>query len=369
MVDPKKIFFSIKKRINFFVGVPDSVLKNFLKLLDLHDNKISHYVAANEGTAVSMGIGHYLSTNNIPCVYLQNSGLGNSINPLISIAHKSVYSIPILLLIGWRGSPKTTDEPQHLIKGKITIKLLKILGIKYLILNSDKDINKINKIINFAKKNNVTVAILIKKDSLKSEIYPTKKKNKITNKFKRYDFIKSLLLNIKKNDKIISTTGYTSRELFQIRQSLKIKNGRDFYMVGGMGHALSVTLGYLLSSKKKIICLDGDGSIIMHLGSMHSAGVIKSKNLKHILLNNGIHESVGGQTTYSDNINFKILSKSLGYKNYILITSKNRINEKIKKFLSSQGPSLLEVKISKGNLKNLIRPKNLIKLKNHFLKK
>ena len=136
-----------------------------------------------------------------------------------------------------------------------------------------------------------------------------------------------------------------------------------------MGHALSVTLGYLLSSKKKIICLDGDGSIIMHLGSMHSAGVIKSKNLKHILLNNGIHESVGGQTTYSDNINFKILSKSLGYKNYILITSKNRINEKIKKFLSSQGPSLLEVKISKGNLKNLIRPKNLIKLKNHFLKK
>lgn len=369
MVDPKKIFFVLKKKINFFVGVPDSVLKNFLKFLDLKNKKISHYIAANEGTAVAMGIGHYLSTKNIPCVYLQNSGLGNSINPLISIAHKSVYSIPILLLIGWRGSPETTDEPQHVVKGKITINLLRILGIKYLIINKEKDINKINRFINFAIKNKVAVAILVKKDSLKSKINNLIKKNKTKNDFKRHDFIKSLLLNLKKNDKIISTTGYTSRELYQIRKNLKVRNGKDFYMVGGMGHALSVTLGYLLSSKKKIICLDGDGSIIMHLGSMHSAGTINSKYLKHIVLNNGIHESVGGQTTYANNINFRTLSKSLGYKNYNLINSKNKIDDKIKIFLSSPGPSFLEVKISKGNLKNLIRPKNLIKIKESFTKK
>ena len=367
MVNTKKLFLSLKKETKFFVGVPDSVLKNFFYYLEKDkDKKLINKISANEGTAVSLGIGYYLSTKKLPCIYLQNSGLGNAINPLISISHKKVYSIPLILLIGWRGSPNSSDEPQHIAKGKITKTLLKILGINFLIIDSDKDIKKIHSIVELAKKNKSPVAILVKKNSL-SDVNITNKVNK-KHVFKRSDFIKCLLWNLKNSDKIISTTGYTSRELYQIRKNNSKFKGKDFYMVGGMGHTLSVAQGMALSSKNRIICLDGDGSLIMHLGSMHTSGYLNSKNLKHILLNNTCHESVGGQTTHSKNIDFKKLSLSVGYKNYYLLSSKKNIEKKIKEFLLSSGPSFLEVKISKGKINPLGRPKNLINIKKNFIK-
>jgi len=354
-----------KNKINFYTGVPDSVLKklsNYFNNLD----KTKHIIAANEGAAASIGIGYYLSTKKIACVYLQNSGLGNAINPLISIAHRKVYSVPMLLMIGWRGSPQKKDEPQHMAKGKITTKLLKLLDINYCILKDEKDLIKLNKLIKSAYKNKKTVACLIEKDILKEKKISTQRKISKTYPFRK-DFIHELLKVIPKTAKVISTTGYTSRELMQIRKEKKLFKGKDFYMVGGMGHASMVSLGYSINSKNQIICLDGDGSMLMHLGSLRTFGYLGNSNLKHILLNNDSHESVGGQATTAGKINFKNLVKSLGYKKYFKISENNKINSTTKRFLNSKGPSFLEVLISNGTLSNLSRPDSLIKIKKKFM--
>lgn len=364
MINTRNLFNSIKKdNINFFTGVPDSVLKNFTKLLS--NNHKNHLLATNEGSAISIGIGYHLSTKKIPCIYMQNSGLSNAINPLISIAHKGIYSIPMLLLVGWRGSPGINDEPQHKIKGKITLNLLKLLGIKYIILNKDKDLIKLKKLILYAKKNSCPVACLIKKSTLKKINKNEKIKHPISNIFRK-DVIKLILQTIKKDTKIISTTGYTSRELYQIRKIENFKKGKDFYMVGGMGHSVSVALGCVINSNQQVFCLDGDGSVLMHLGALRTAGYLKNSNFKHIVLNNNSHESVGGQLTNAIDIDFKNFSKSIGYKNYFKISTHNYIKI-LKKFVKLKGPSLLEVIISNGALKNLSRPKNLIAIKDKFM--
>ncbi len=353
-----------KKNIRFFTGVPDSVLKQLSFILDKKKSN-EHVVATNEGSAISLGIGYYLATKKMPCVYLQNSGLGNAINPLISIAHKKVYSIPMLLIIGWRGAPKSNDEPQHMIKGKITRSLLKLLNIKFTILSNKKDLKKLEKLITFGSQNKAPVACLIRKNTfINSKIKTSEKIKKNT----REIFIENFLKTIPKNSKIVSTTGYTSRELFQIRKQNKIKNGKDFYMVGGMGHASMVSLGISSKFKGQVFCLDGDGALLMHMGSLRTIGNLKSKNFKHILLNNNMHESVGGQVTYAKNINFNKLVKSLGYKNYFRVNDEFNYVKAINKLIKSSGPSILEIKINPGTIKNLIRPKNFLKIKEEFIK-
>jgi len=356
----------LKNKISFYTGVPDSVLKKLADSFDEIRNS-KHFIAVNEGAAVSIGMGYHLSTKKIPCIYLQNSGLGNAINPLISIAHRKVYSIPMLLMIGWRGSPKKKDEPQHKAKGAITLNLLKLLNIDYCIARTKKDLSKFNKLIKSAKRNQKIVACLIEKDTLVSRKKKIRKIKKKTSIF-RSNFLPKLLKKIKKDSKIISTTGYTSRELMQIREEKKLFKGRDFYMVGGMGHASMVTFGYSLYSKKQIICLDGDGSILMHLGSLRTFGHFGNPNLKHILLNNNSHESVGGQITTALSIDFKQLTKSIGYNNYYKVSNKDKIDTTLQNFLQSKGPSFLEVLISEGTTKNLKRPKNLIQIKKLFMK-
>ena len=291
--------------------------------------------------------------------------MSNAINPLISIASKEVYSIPLFLIIGWRGSPRKPDEPQHMAKGKITQRLLKLLKIKFCVLRSEKDLVKVKRLVKIARKQKKIVACLIEKETLQ-----TKKKSKIKkkNSFLRSDFIQEFLSSIPKKSKIISTTGYTSRELMEIRNENKIYKGEDFYMVGGMGHSSSVAAGYALNSKKTTFCLDGDGSILMHLGSLMTIGYLKNKNLKHIILNNNSHESVGGQVTNAAGVDFKKLATGVGYRNYFKISSKKEISKNLRKFIKANGPSLLEVKIKNGSLKKLSRPKNLIKIKENFMK-
>ena len=362
MIDSKQLFKKVSKHINFFVGVPDSVLKNFTNLLSASKRK--HLIAPNEGSAISIAIGYFLKKKKIPCVYMQNSGLGNAINPLVSIADPKVYSIPMILLIGWRGAPNTNDEPQHLSKGKITKSLLNLLKIRYCEVNSNKDLSKISKIFSYSKKKNTIGAILIKKNKL------SETKNKIKKKrfnFLRSEFISVLLKTIKKNDLIISTTGYTSRELYQIRKESQNNLGKDFYMVGGMGHAISTSLGIASNTNQRIICLDGDGSLLMHLGSLNLVNYLKPKNLKHIIFNNNAHESVGGQDTYFDLIDLKKLSKSFGYNNFNILNSKKNLKKEINKFLKKNGPSFLEVKIDNGSLKKLSRPKSLKSIKENFI--
>ena len=367
MIIAEKLFNILKKKnISFYSGVPDSVLKPFINILD-NRKDINHLISANEGTAVSNAIGYYLGSKKLPCVYFQNSGLGNAINPLVSVAHKKVYSIPMILIIGWRGAPKIKDEPQHRVKGKITQKILKILGIECVVLEKNSDLKKVQKKITECKINNKIIAFLIKNKSIKNE--KIQKKTLFNqNIVERKLLINLLLKKIDKNTCLISTTGYTSRELMQLRRDKNNQNGKDFYMVGGMGHASSVALGVSMQNKK-VICIDGDGSLIMHMGSLVTNCVYGSKKFKHIVLNNNSHESVGGYRTNAKNINFKFLSKSLNYKNFFQIKSYKKMEIILNKFLKKDGPSLLEVLIKNKSSKNLMRPKNLIAIKDKFMKK
>jgi phosphonopyruvate decarboxylase len=367
MIDAKNLFLFLKKnQINFFAGVPDSVLKNFIYILNSNKKKIRHIITANEGNAVALAAGNYLATKKPALVYMQNSGLGNAINPLISICHSKVYSIPLILMIGWRGSPKENDEPQHQLKGKITPSILKLLNIKFSVLNNFRDLKKLKNLINYSKYKKRPVAFLIKNNTLSLDSN-FEKDNKSKNYLTREAVINVLLNAIKKNTRIISTTGYTSRELFQIRKDKKYKNGKDFYMVGGMGHASMTSLGYSLSSKNQVICLDGDGSVMMHLGALISTGFKAKKNFKHILLNNGSHDSVGKQKIDTLKVDFKKIVKSFNYKKYYYANNNFKLKKELISFLNSKGPSFFEIIIDNGTIKNLSRPKNLIDIKKNFL--
>jgi phosphonopyruvate decarboxylase len=358
--------FLIKNKVKFFTGVPDSVLKNFIYILDLHKKKISHIITANEGSAIALAAGNYLATKEPSLVYMQNSGLGNAINPLISICHSKVYSIPLILLIGWRGAPHENDEPQHQLKGRITPSILKLLNIKFLVLEDLKDLKKIQILINYSKNKKVPVAFLIKNNTLQLESV-VKKNNKIKKYFTRELVINELLNKINKNTRIVSTTGYTSRELFQIRKDKKYENGKDFYMVGGMGHASMLSLGYSLNSKNQVICLDGDGSLLMHMGSLISTGLKSKSNFKHILLNNGLHESVGNQKIDTKFINFKKIAYGFFYKNFYFAKNEKNFIKNLDAFLTKKGPNFFEVQIDAGTIKELKRPQDLIKIKNNFI--
>tara|TARA_B100001057_G_C22821484_1_gene939621 strand:+ start:413 stop:1513 length:1101 start_codon:yes stop_codon:yes gene_type:complete len=365
MIKVEALISLLKKNgSDFFTGVPDSVLKELSFTLQ-NKNKKNHVIATNEGSAVSIGIGHYLSTRKLPIIYMQNSGLSNALNPLISIANKKVYSIPLILVIGWRGSPRVKDEPQHNVKGKITEKILKLLNIKYTILRTKSDLKKFDKQINLAKKQKSIIACLIEQGTFERSKKQNKKKD-FYNLDKEF-FLKSLLESIQKKTKIISSTGYNSRELMYLRENYKLKNSKDFYMVGGMGHTSSVALGYSLFSKNKIICIDGDGSLLMHLGSIKTAGKFANKNFKYILLNNNSHDSVGGQNTYADDIDFEKLSKSLGFKYFYSVQNQYNLKKIIKRFLNQKYLSFLEVKVSNSKIKKLPRPTDLIKIKKQFM--
>ena len=352
--------------INFFSGVPDSCLKNFTNKLEKFDKK-KHVIAVNEGSAVSIGIGYYLSQKKVPCIYMQNSGLSNALNPIISIAHQRVYEIPLCLLIGWRGAPKEIDEPQHMLKGEITKKLLKILNIKFFEIKSEKQFPKIKKILVECIKKKKIVALLIRNGKL---IDKSKKINRKPNpnKLNKENFYQTLLSLTGKNSSIVSSTGYTSREIMYIRKKYNFINGRDFYMVGGMGHTASVASAYSINKKKNTICLDGDGSLLMHLGSIKTAADISNSNFKYILLNNNCHESVGSQTTNANNVNFKALSIGIGFKNYSMIKNNHTLKKELKNFLVKKGPSFLEVKVGVSINDKLPRPKNLKIIKANFIK-
>jgi len=347
---------------DFFSGVPDSVLKEFSKVLE---NNKNHIIAINEGSAVAIGIGNYLSTKKIPCIYMQNSGLSNAINPLISIAHKKVYSIPLILVIGWRGSPNKKDEPQHKAKGKITQNILKLLNIDYIILRVKKDLTKFDKKIKLAKKQKSIIACLIEDGTLNKTT--SKKIKEYTYSLDKEFFLKELLTSLPINSKVISSTGYNSREIMYLKEKYKTIKTKNFYMVGGMGHTMSVALGYSLSSNNKTICIDGDGSLLMHLGGITTLANFAKSNLKYILLNNNAHDSVGGQSTYSNNIDFSKFSKSIGFNKFVLIKNKLNLKNKLRNFIFDKNLCFMEVKVSGSKIKNLPRPDDLIKIKNKFM--
>lgn len=363
MIDSKKLINFLKKNdIRFFCGVPDSILKSFSSEIQ---NEKNHFITSNEGTAISFGAGYHLATKKLPCIFMQNSGLGNSINPLTSLNHKNVYRLPCLILIGWRGAPKLKDEPQHKVKGLITTNLLKLMGIKYYVLKKNDNFKNLKSLISYGKSKNLPVACLIKDGILEKKIRKrnfVKKKNGID----RREIIFNLLKKIKKKTFVISTTGYTSREHFEVAEEIKNKYVKNFYMVGAMGHTNSLSLGFSLNTKKDVICIDGDGSFLMHMGSMLLTSLNKKKNFKYILLNNNVHESVGSQKTNVNKINFKHFFGSMGINNYVKISKKSDIR-KIDNILKIKKSFFVEVKTLENKINILKRPKNLLKVKERFI--
>ena len=362
MIKPKIFFEHLKKEgVDFFTGVPDSLLKDLCFYISDHSKKNNHIIAANEGSALSISIGYHLSTNKIPAIYLQNSGLGNLINPLLSLADKEVYSIPMLLVIGWRGKPGLKDEPQHKKTGRVMLDMLKAMKISYKIINKLNTPEKIKDIvtdsINQTRKSNSPVVLIVEKETF--EKYNLKKVKKSSYPLVREKAIEVVMGHIGDKDIIISTTGFTSRELYEYRKNNNQDHSRDFLTVGGMGHANQIALGIALQKKKKsVYCFDGDGSIIMHMGSLTTNGALKCNNLKHIVFNNGSHESVGGQPTTAHQFNMKNIAKNMGYDYVLTVKNEKELKSAILKMNKYKGTSFLEIMISNGTRSDLGRPKS-----------
>ena len=345
-----------KEELNFITGIPCSILKDFLSGLSEKKGQIEHIIATSEEEAMSIGVGYYLATAKIPIVYMQNSGLARSVDVLTSLANKEVYNVPILLLISWRGDPSKKDEPQHLKMGKITPKILKTLNIPYTVLSDSKP--KIVKEIKVAKKylenNSLPYAIIIKKGLIKPD---QTKKQKDVYLLSREETIKIIINNLKNDEVIISTTGKTSRELFEYRETKKQSHKTDFYTVGSMGCSAAIALGIALGKpKKKIFVFDGDGSVLMQMGSLATIGHYLPKNFYHIIFDNNTYDSTGGQKTVSDTVNFNKIAFACGYKNVKTVFTQKKLVNIIQNLKMSSGPKMLVIKIKNGSRKDLGRP-------------
>jgi phosphonopyruvate decarboxylase len=343
--------------INFFSGVPDSLLKEFCLCIDDSTSKDKHIITANEGNAIALATGYYLATESLPLVYMQNSGLGNAINPLLSLCDSDVYSIPMLVMIGWRGEPGLKDEPQHIKQGKVQLKLLKSMDIPYEIISKDDNLfpSKISNAVKIAKNKSIPVVLLIKRGTF--EKYGKEIKKSDDTYMEREKALAIILDSLDDNTIVVSTTGKTSREIFEIRKKRRQSHQQDFLTVGSMGHCSSIALGIAISNpKRKVVCIDGDGSLIMHMGSLSTVGNIKPKNFYHILINNEVHESVGGQTTSARFINIPEIVKASGYSNVLSIDKTFNIAHQCQKLIKSKGPNFLEIKVKPGSREDLGRP-------------
>ena len=362
MINPKFFVETLRSYgIDFYAGVPDSLLKNICAYISDNIDRKHNIITANEGAAIGLAAGYHLATGNIGVVYMQNSGEGNAINPLASLTDKEVYHIPVLLLIGWRGRPGVHDEPQHVKQGKITTGLLNVMGINYEVLSKEEEKaeQQIAKAVNAIRSTHEVFALVIEKDTFDTYTLQHIAKNDLT--LSREEAIQQVAAALGPKDAIVSTTGMISRELFEYRTAMNQGHERDFLTVGSMGHASQIALGIALEkTDRRIWCFDGDGASIMHMGSMAVVASLAPKNYVHVVFNNGAHDSVGGQPTVGLHIDLPGVAKSVGYKEAISASTKEEL-EKALSTLNSQlstqeGPILLEVKVKKGNRKDLGRP-------------
>lgn len=358
MISPK--FFIDKLGslgIDFYAGVPDSLLKNICAYIS--DNMDAHHniIAANEGGAVGLAAGYHLATGKIGCVYMQNSGEGNIINPLASLTDKEVYNIPVLLLIGWRGRPGVHDEPQHVKQGKITTGLLNLMGINYDVLSKDEDkaAAQIEKAVASMQQTNEVYALIIEKDTF--EQYALQNVGQSVLCMSREEAIRQVAASAGEKDVIVGTTGMISRELFEYRESANAGHEKDFLTVGAMGHASQIALGIAMEKPgRRVWCFDGDGASIMHMGSMAIVASKAPRNYTHVVFNNGAHDSVGGQPTVGLRIDLPAVAKAVGYNHVESVDCLEALAEVLSRLGTVEGPVFLEVKVKKGNRKDLGRP-------------
>ncbi|MEO8209167.1 MAG: phosphonopyruvate decarboxylase, partial [bacterium] len=346
MISPKDFFEILKTNgVTFFTGVPDSLLKDFCAYVTDNSSKQDHIINSNEGASIALASGYYIATGKPSLVYMQNSGLGNAVNPLLSLADKEVYSIPMLLMIGWRGEPGKKDEPQHIKQGRVMLKILDAMEIPFEVIDASTENikEKIEKVCSHIKNNICPYALIISAGTF--EEY-TLKSDVITNyPLKREDAIKIILDDLSHEDIIISTTGKTSREVFEYREQKEQGHQNDFLTVGSMGHCSQIALGIALKNKKRnVYVLDGDGAVIMQMGSLAITGTHSPENFKHIVLNNGAHDSVGGQPTVGFQIDFSSIAKACGY----LFTFKAVTEAQVKEETKTNVFAVVELFTSEG---------------------
>lgn len=357
MIRPEFFIEALREKgIDCFAGVPDSLLKNICAYITDHFDAEHNIIAANEGAAVGLAAGHYLATGQPACVYMQNSGEGNIINPLASLTDQEVYNIPVLLLIGWRGRPGVHDEPQHVKQGKVTTGLLNVMGVNYEVLSKEED--KAAKQIEKAAKalaNKEVFALVIEKDTFEDYKLQNVEKNDLT--MTREEAIQTVAAALGEKDCIVSTTGMISRELFEFRAAMNQGHERDFLTVGSMGHASQIALGIAMAkTDRKVWCFDGDGAAIMHMGSMAIVANKAPKNYVHVVFNNGAHDSVGGQPTVGLKIDLPRVARAVGYPHTYSVSAKEDLMDVLNEVKKNNDLSLIEIKVKKGNRKDLGRP-------------
>ena len=360
MIQSDHLFKILAERgISFYAGVPDSLLKDFCAYVTDHVDESNHTITANEGNAIALTAGHYLGTGRPGLVYLQNSGLGNTVNPLLSLNDPEVYGLPVLLLIGWRGEPNVKDEPQHIKQGRVTPALLDAMEIPWQILESSStDIEVIvDAAIKQMEDRSGPAALLVRKGAFAP--YVLQKNVQSHYPLLREEAIQRLIEHLSATDRVVATTGMPARELYELRMARGEGMGNDFLTVGSMGHASSIALGLARSQPaRRVICLDGDGSVLMHMGSLAIVGQSRQENLIHVVLNNSAHDSVGGQPTCAFAVDLADVARACGYQKVLVAEELKEIDQAFAKLIGKKGPSFLEIRINKGARVDLGRPKS-----------
>lgn len=344
--------------VDYFTGVPDSQLKALCDhLMDRFGICEQHVVAANEGAAVGLAAGHYLATGKPAMVYMQNSGIGNAVNPICSLLNDKVYAIPVLFVIGWRGEPGVHDEPQHVFQGEITCKLLDCLDIAHVVLTPESTAEELKAAMGEAQKafaDGKCYAVVVKKGALKND-----KKMVYQNgcPLSREETVKLIISQAKNDDIFVSTTGKLSRELFEAREARGEGHEKDFLTVGSMGHSCMIALGIAQQKKeRRVFCLDGDGAALMHLGSLAVLGANQPKNFYHVVINNGAHETVGGVPTVASKIDLPAAAKAFGYQHVFTARTEQEILGALSECKNLEGPVLIEIKTNLLSRADLGRP-------------
>ena len=357
MITPQFFIEKLQREgIEFYAGVPDSLLKNVCAYITDHFDSKHNIIAANEGGAVALAAGYHLATGNVGCVYMQNSGEGNAVNPLASLTDREVYHIPLLLLIGWRGRPGVHDEPQHVKQGKVTTGLLNVMGINYEVLSKEEDkvSVQIEKAMRSIRETGDAYALVVEKDTFDNYSLQNVVKNEY--EMSREEAIQTVAASIPNNAVIVSTTGMISREIFEYRTAMGQGHERDFLTVGSMGHASQIALGIALQHpERKVYCFDGDGASIMHMGNMAIVGSKHPNNYVHVIFNNGAHDSVGGQPTVGHEIDLVEIAHAMHYDDAVCVWTPEQLKQALDNVLI-EGLQLIEVRVKKGNRKDLGRP-------------
>lgn len=348
----------VKNNIDFFTGVPDSLLKNLCAYITDNLPQNRHIIAANEGNALAMASGYHLATSKIACVYMQNSGQGNIVNPLLSLVDEDAYKIPVLFIIGWRGEPGVHDEPQHVKQGKLTNKLLETLDVEYSVLSADtENVDKIiQNAVDYIKENNKPFALVIRKGTF--DKYTLQNKKTDCSNLSREKAIEIVANAVCGDSVIVSTTGQISRELYEYRTRNNLPHNTDFLTVGSMGHASSIAFGIALAQPERpVFVFDGDGACLMHMGAIPVIASQKLNNFKHILFNNQAHDSVGSQPTCSNMIDYVKMAEACGYDKAWSVSTEQELLGVLADIVSFKGTCLLEVKVKCGAREDLGRPK------------